>query len=158
MANVKQANATSTAVTITLASLADAAARESAAIDNTTNLYEDYLVQLKFKVANTAPADPKRVYIYVGSSEDGTKWVSPATGADAAITLQTVPVPRLAEVVLTETQNISYVSNVFSIAALFGGRMPRKFNIIVLNDSGMAFTATGSDHELTQTGVYRTVT
>ena len=39
----------------------------------------------------------------------------------------------------------------------FGGRLPEKWGIVVVNDSGTALSATGSDHAVTYQGVYATV-
>src|SRR3989304_5872418 len=75
MADIKKAYGTSTAITITLASLAhsDNAGRESAAIDNGTDKFIDALVQIAIKLAAGTPSADKAVYVYAYGSEDGPR-------------------------------------------------------------------------------------
>lgn len=153
MADIKQANASSVAMTITLNSLANNAARESTAVDNGTNLYLDAIVRVTVSVGTVAT--PKEVPIYIYGSEDGTVYEDPATGADAGITLEDPPVMRVARVIPTPTNSKAY-ETVFSVAACFNGSMPRKWGIVVQNTSGAALAASGNS--ASYTGVWQTIT
>ncbi len=152
MADVKQEFGTSTAITITANSLANGSARESTAIDNTTNKYLDALVRVSVSVGTVA--NPKEVRVYVAGSEDGTIWEDPVTGADAAITLEDPPVTRIGRIIPTPTSSKVYEA-VFSVAQCFGGSMPRKWSIIIENQSGAALA--GSNNSASYTGIYNTV-
>jgi|SRR5262245_12086410 len=152
MADVKQAFGTSTSFTITLNSMANAAARESTAIDNTTNLFLDALVRVSVSIGTTAA--PKEVRVYVYGSEDGTIYEDPATGTDAAITLEDPPVMKIARVIPVPTSSKVYEA-LFTVAQCFGGVMPRKWGIVVENQSGAALAA--SANSATYSGIYQTV-
>lgn len=160
MADIKLAFAgsTSTTLTITLASLAATSARESATVDNSTNLYEDALVQVQLKEGATTPINDKCAYVYAWGVVNPTSPVYPdtVTGADAAITLTSPTQLRLIGVVNLPAVSTTYISEPLSVAAAFGGVLPQKWGIVVQNSSSV-LTATGSDHTVTYQGVYRTV-
>src|SRR5262245_9746753 len=153
MADVKQEYGSSTALTIKLNSLGSGSARESAAVDNTgANKFLDALVRVSVSVGTVA--NPKEVRVYVYGSEDGSVYEDPATGSDAAITLEDPPVTRIAKVIPVPTSSKVYEA-VFPIAVLFGGSMPRKWGIIVDNQSGAALAA--SNNSASYPGIYQTV-
>lgn len=143
MAETKVAYGTSTAITITLATLASSATggRESTAIDNTSNLFDDALVYVNFVFPNSAPANDKAVYVYAYGSEDGTNYPEAITGSDANYTRRDPTVLRLIGVVPVPTQNLTYKSNPMSVAAAFGGILPRKWGIVVQNYAGQTLTS-----------------
>ena|SRR2546426_716618 len=140
------------AITISLApggvGLADGAARESDAIDNsTTDKYLEILVQLRVKFANTAPASEKRVYVYAYGTVDFALplWPDKVTGSNAAITLNSVTQLRLIGVI-EAVQNDFGTMEPAPLAQIFGGVVPSHWGIVVLNKSGIALTTTESDH------------
>lgn len=146
-----------TAITITYTTLANLSSHQSAAVDNTANLYLDALVTVSFTTG--AVASPTTVYVYVAGSIDGTTWPGEGsghndgvTGLDAAITLESPTNLRLLGVINTPTASMSYVSSPMSVAQAFGGVMPLKWSIIINNQSGAAFTAGTASY----TGVYTT--
>src|SRR6185369_16407985 len=59
---------------------------QSDVVDNTTNLFEDYLVQIVLDFANTAPANSKGVYVFAYAGLE-TTYTNPATGSEGTITL-----------------------------------------------------------------------
>jgi hypothetical protein len=150
--DIKQAFGASTALTITLNSLGSGSARESTAVDNSANLYLDAIVRVSVSIGTVA--NPKEVRVHVYGSEDGSVYEDPATGADAAITLEDPPVTRIGKVIPTPTSSKVYEA-IFSVAACFGGSMPRKWGIIVENQSGAALAA--SNNSASYSGVYQTV-
>jgi hypothetical protein len=157
-ANAKEAFGTSTGITCTLASLAQAAARESTALDNTSNLYLDAFVYLAVALQTGSPASDKGVYVYAYGSEDGTNYGDNATGTDAAVTLRAPHNFRLIGFINTpDSGALTYKSPPFSVAAAFGGLMPRKWGIVVENKTNLTFNATEGNHTKSYSGVYTTV-
>lgn len=142
------------AQTITLTSLANAAAREMTVFDNTSNLFLDVLLSMKTKTVNTALNTGSCfqfwAYALIG---DGASYTYPATGADAGITVATDPslifVARAAAVL----HNVALYVGEYSVAAAFGGVLPTKFGIIVQNLTGQALSATAGDHAVYLRGV-----
>lgn len=160
MSAIKEAFGTSTAITITLTSLASSATagRESLAVDNTGALNLDALVQVKIKLAAGSPANDKQVYVFAAGSEDGTQYTDNATGADAAITMRDPTNLRPIGVIPTpDSGGLTYIGSPMSVAAAFGGVLPRKWSIVIRNFTGLALTGTPADHAVTYTGVTATV-
>lgn len=155
MADLKQAFGASTAITITLASLASGSARQSAVVDNASNLFLDVMVNLSVKLASGSPGGERTVYVYVYGSEDGTNYTDNATGSDAAITMRSPTNLRPLGIINTpDSGALTYKSGPMSVAAAFGGVIPRKWGIVVVNNTGLALSATEGDHAKTHTGVY----
>jgi hypothetical protein len=162
MANLLLAYGASTAITCSLApggvGLVTNGARESTAITNTTNLFVDALVSVTVKLQTGTPASEKAVYIYTYGSEDGTNYTDNATGTDAAITLRTPSNLRLIGVIATpDLGALTYKGGPFSVAAAFGGLLPRKWGIVIRNMTNLTFDTTEANHTKTYTGVYYTV-
>ncbi len=128
------------AITITLNALADDGYRESTAVDNSTNLFLDALVQLKLNVTAGAPAGDKNCLVYAfGSADGGTTYSGGATGADAAyggVAGQLIDNCKLLGIVTLDAASEVFESDVFSVASAFGGVMPDHWGIIVMNQSG----------------------
>src|SRR3954469_13201213 len=131
MAEAKIKYAASTALTITLAALAASATagRESTAVDNQTNLYDDVLVGGTITVGTT-PTVNTQVEVWVYASYDGTNYTGGATGTDAALTpvQQGKTYMRLGAIlpVTATTSNIAHKFIIPSLVTLFGA-MPRKW-------------------------------
>lgn len=128
-------------ITITLLGLLDNAARASLAIDNSTNLFLDILVQLRINTGNVgAPSGEKNCIVYAfGTVDGGSTYSGGATGADAAyggVAGQLISnCPTLGHVNV-DAQNETFESDVFSLASAFGGVLPQKSGIIVVNQIG----------------------
>ena len=147
--------ATSTAMTITLASLATGSARESDAVDNTSNKYLDALVYLAIPLQTGSPGSDKLINVYVYGSEDGTNYTDNATGSNAALTLRSPTNLKQVEAIFTpDSGALTYKSNPISIAKAFGGVLPRKWGIVVENRTNLTFNATEGNLIKTYTGVY----
>lgn len=145
----------SQSITCTINSLANGSARESTAIDNTTNKYLDAMVYLAFAMANTSPGSDKRINIWFYCSEDGTNYSDNATGSDAALTMRTLPNLFGPFIINTPTQNITYKHVIPSVAEYFGGILPPKWGIVVENKTGMAVNSSGNTSEYR--GIYETI-
>jgi hypothetical protein len=159
MADLKIAYATSSTFTLTLASLASSATagRECTAIDNSSNKYTDVHVQLKIQLQTGSPANDKAIYVYAYGSEDGSTYTDNATGSDAAITLRDPTNMRIIGVIpCPDSGGVVYESQPMSVAAAFGGKMPRAWGIVVRNYTGVTLHATEGNHAKKYTGLYYT--
>lgn len=156
----------STALTITLASLANStswvAGRESTVVDNTSNKYIDALVSGQITVG-TSPTSNTQVQIYVYAplkvaSSTFTYPIATATaltGSDAAATFEADQRNQLkwaASFNINSTSDRAY-SFAFAVAPLFGGILPLKWGVWVSNGTGVALNATSGNHWIHYTGV-----
>lgn len=146
---------TSTALTITLNSLAASATvgRQATVVDNGTNLFVDVLVTVIVSTSASALAAPNIVSLYIAGSEDGTNYDqdSAVMGAsDAGYTIDSPTNLKFAGNINCSTSSKVY-NKVISIAQLFGGSMPRKWTLVVVNNTGQ--TLLGSGNSATYTGI-----
>src|SRR4051794_34831478 len=108
MASIKTAYASSAALTITLASLASdtnlLAGRESTLVDNTSNLYLDYLLGGKI-TTGTTPTDVREIRVYVAALIEDSTWPDVFDGTDSNETVTSSGIRdaglRLAAVIAT---------------------------------------------------------
>lgn len=130
-------------ITVTLASLASGSARASTAVDNTTNLFIDALVQVQIKsgAASTVATGYVNIWAY-GTTDGGTTYTEGATGTDAAITLTSPSNLKLIGVVNVVANATTYKSSPFSVAQAFGGILPQKWGIVIENQSGGSLDST----------------
>ncbi len=167
----KEAIDASTAITCTLTSLATASARGSNSVDNSTNLYPDALVTVTVTIASGTPTSTGSfVNVYVFGSEDGTNFgtINSATagtpGTDGAFGALTVtpnligPIAQIAAVTITSTGERTFRSQPIPIAQAFGGSLPRKWGILIENQTGLAFSTstTTTAQYVSYSGVYGT--
>ena len=162
MADQKIAYASSASATITLASLAsDAnmlAGRASDVISNTTSLYTDYLLSAVITTAASGLPDGKSIYMYVYAQQSDSAYPAAITGSDADITLNSAQVRDgglvLASTVYTnDTGSTAYSFGAVSVASCFGGSVPARWGVLVLQNTGAAL-ASGT---VTYQGIYSTV-
>jgi hypothetical protein len=149
MADIKAKYGTSNqSITITLNSLANDAKRESTAIDNSSNLFFDALVQVK--VATNASSDStgdKSVYIYAyGTADAGTTYSGNASGTDSSFGTdpQQLANCKLIGVIYAPTANKTYESDLMSIANAFGGKLPERWGVVAHNKTGYALNSGGN--------------
>jgi len=168
MSEIKNKYAGSGSIPITLASLATDAnlltGRESTEFDNTSNLFLDVGLSGIITVGTT-PTTNKEIRIYVAAIiNDTPTWPDVLDGTDSAETLTNAEVRDsglvLAHVipVVSTTSNISYPFSFKSVAALFGGLLPKKFVIFVTHNTGVNLNSTGSNHMINWYGFTETVT
>lgn len=164
MADIKQAYAASSNLTVTnLHSLPSSttwvAGWESGTVDNTVNLYLDYLVSAKIALGNSAVAGQIRVYV-VAMLDDST-WPDVIDGTESTETWTTTTIrdaaAKLGAVAETRadpgTDDV-YVIAPFSVAALFGGVCPAKFVVFISHSTGVNLAASGN--QVTVKGSYAT--
>jgi hypothetical protein len=145
------------AITCTIASLATAGARSCLAIDNTTNLYLDALVQIQITSGGASTSATGYVNVYAYGTTDGGTTYAEAAGTDAAITLTVPPNVKLIGRLNVVANATVYKSEPFSVAAAFGGVLPDKWGIIIENQSGGTLDADEADHKKLYQGVYAQV-
>ena len=143
MADVKLAYGTATSISITLDSLGSGSiAVAGTAIDNTSNLFEDVLVDVLLDPGSTAA--PFAINVYITTSVDGTNY-SDETNVENMVFLGSYYAPS----------TTAFRGRAFSIAQAMGV-MPPKWKLVVQNNSGAALAGSGNSAQYR--GVYRTVT
>lgn len=135
------------------------AASSAAATTSTANNVVDALVRLRISVGAITPSASTNIIIYCYGSEDGTNFEGPTTGAterlagtDSAITLGSSSNNlRFLGTINCHTASLIY-DKMFNIAAAFGGTLPRKWAIVIQNQTGVALASSG--HSINYTEVY----
>ena len=141
MANqINTKNIASANFTITLASLANAAARQSTLLDNSSNDYPAALIYLKVSSGANAPTAGSvyEVYLIRGN---GTIRDDNAGASDAGITITNSTL--LGSIVVTASANTAFYG-VFdtSVAGVLG----QEWGIAIKNASGQALHGTEGNH------------
>jgi hypothetical protein len=129
---------------ITLASLSAASSRESTAITAVVGgtAYDDYMLQLSLGSSQPTTAADKSIYIWFYGSADGTNFTEPCTGSDAAITIGTNHNLRGPYVVAVVVGTLQYDVCIGSVAQYFGGFLPKKWGIVIENQTNGALNGT----------------
>jgi hypothetical protein len=165
MADLKLAYGTASDLTITLASLASDTSlltgRESATIDNSSNLYLDYLVSGKI-TTGTSPTTARSIEVWAVGSWDGTNWPDVFDGTESAETITSSDIKAsvcryLAAMATSATSNVAYHFGPVSLAAAFGGVLPPKIVLFVTHSTAVALNATTGNHQIRIQPVYQTV-
>lgn len=167
MADVKLAYQAAQTLTNAIASLGSSstwlAGYESDTIDNTSNLYLDYLFDGKVTVGTTPTVNTEiRIYA-VAVGVDGSTYPDVFDGTTGAETVNSAGVldsfAKLAAALTVDstTSNREYPFS-FTIAALWGGVVPKKFFLFTAHNTGVNLNATGGNHVFKYSGVYETVT
>lgn len=151
----------STDLTITLASLATGASgvyttgRASGAVDNTTDNDIDHLLSGIIRTSGPTAGRAINVYAYANlSSASGTPtYPDNITGSDAGKTMSSANVMNsalrlVASITVDSTINQSYPFGPVSIAALFGGSLPKFWGVYVAHDTAAILNVTGANHKL----------
>jgi hypothetical protein len=148
-------NADTTALTITLASLATSATlvagRQSTAVDNRTNVDEDHLVSGQVTVGTSPTGGRIEVWAYSALSiASGTPDYGLPSGSDAAVTFasrnQVVGAMRLLWSQASDTtSDREYYMPPTSIRDAFG-ELPPYWGIALLHSTGVNLNATGGNH------------
>lgn len=163
MADQKIAYASSAALTITLANLASDAnlltGWESDAVNNITDKYLDYLLAGKI-TTGTSPTASKQIRVYVYAQlNDTPTYPDVFDGANSAETITSESIRnvavKLAAVMSTDnTTERTYYFGPISIAALFGGIVPKRWGVFVTHDTAANLKNDAGDQAIWQTGVY----
>lgn len=166
MADALIAYNASASITCTLASLASSATfvagRASAAYDNTSNLDLDVLLSGKVTVGTT-PTVNTEIHIDVLGMLDDSTWPDVFDGTDSAETVTSAGMSkgylRRAATLIVDatTSDRTYNFGPISVAQLFGGTLPPKFQVFVTHNTGVNLNSTPANHALNAKAVYQTV-
>lgn len=144
--NIKQKFGSAVDLTIVLASLADAANVLSSEVDNTSDLFNDVLVQLQVTTGASGVSSSGVVHVYAIGIIDSLEPGSPN------VLLNPIGV------INANVNATVFKSNVFSVANAFGGKMPPRWKLVVRNDTGAALDSTEGNHLKKMQGVYQQYT
>ena len=156
----------SAALTISLASLASSATfvagQESTAIAS-ANPTIDYLLGGKITVGTTPTINTQiQVWVY-GSVNDTPTYPDVLDGTDSVETITSAGI-RNAALALAAVMDVdattsdrAYWFAVRSVAALFGGVLPKNWGIFVTHNTGVNLNATAGNHVINYTPVFGNV-
>lgn len=169
MATANIAYSANTAITMDLSALASSstfvAGRESNEIDNTSNKYIDALVRGSI-IVGTTPTLPCQLNVYVWGADTSlaTTAIDVLDGTDSAETITNTTVLtnglQLARAmpILVNTSNTTYYMSPFSVAALFGGNMPKFWGLFVAHNQTAALkTDAGNTNSFSFNGITYTI-
>ena len=120
------------------------AGRESSQVDNTTNKYVDVLVSGSVSVGTTPTANTSiLVYVYGADTSLATTAIDVLDGTDSAETLTNTGILNALRLgaainVPAATTDVQYFVLPFSVAALFGGVVPKFWGLYVAQNTGVA--------------------
>ena len=164
--DVKKAYGASSALTQTsldglAASSTHVAGWESGAIDNSTNLYLDYSINAVIQV-ESAGLSVGEIRLYLVAELNDTSWPDVFDGTESAETVTDIEIRdaicRLGALTATDTTaSRNYYLNVPSVAAVFGGNVPRKFVVFITQSTGTTLETTGDPNQVYVKGSYETV-
>jgi hypothetical protein len=166
VADVKANYPAASDATITLASLASdtnlLAGRESTALDNSSNLYLDYLVSGKI-TTGTSPTTARSIQVFAVGSWDGTTWPDVFDGTDSTETITSANHKNsicrfIAEMATDATSDRVYHFGPVSLASAFGGVMPVKVVFFVVHNTAVNLNSTSGNHQIRIQPYYETVT
>ena len=159
---VASSNLTITNLNSLAASSTFLAGWESGAIDNTTNLYEDYSVTAMIK-AGAANCQVGEIRLYLVGMLDDSTWPDVFDGTESAETVTSAEIRDAicifaAGTATTATNDRVYYLICASVAAVFGGNMPAKFGIFITQTAQTSTNAiAASGNQVTVKGSYRNV-
>lgn len=166
-ADVKAAYGSSAAFTLTLASLASdtslVAGRQSTPIDNTSNLYSDYLLTNTKVTTGTSPTAARQIEMWVFASMDDSPTYPDtfSTGdANRSLTTADIKAASCAPWIIIPTDNTSnrgYPTRPTSLASLHGNSCPKRFGIWCVHNTAVVLNATGGNHVQSYYGIFQTV-
>ena len=142
MTTTKIAYAAAATITCSMASKTTTQGRRSAAVDNSTNLYDDVLVHVSLKSGTAGTTPSFAVYAYA-SGDDGTTY---ETGGSTDADWNTLRGDEKLLGVVAAPSSTTVYTGVFSVARVYGGIMPRNWGIIIVQTAMGTLSATEGDH------------
>lgn len=145
---IKDKFGSSTALTITLASLSNTSARQSTIVDNTTDRFARVIVYAKIK-QGTSPTGNRTVTAYlIRDDNNGTNHRTDGAGAsDAAITIQNATL-----IGVMNNKSSPATGDVLYGEFVIDNPGP-KWGIAIQNDTGVNLDSTGSNHWVRYVGI-----
>ena len=152
MANeIKDLFGSSTALTITLASLATSTAgvgRQSDIVDNTSARYQDIIVYVKL-TQGTSPTGNKAAYVYlIRDDNNASNYRTDGAGAsDAALTVQNaILVGVMRNLAAPSTGDVLYGDFLIT-------KPGPKWGIVIVHDTGVNLNSTAGNHFVRYVGI-----
>lgn len=132
---------------------------ESAAVDNSSNLYVDALVSGKW-TCGTTPTINTTVSIYVYAQHDDSPTyqdvfdgtASAETVTSAGVLAGVVRLLGTLSVSATTSDRAYYLAPT-SVAQCFGGILPKRWGLFISHNSGVNSNSTSGNHEWKYTGI-----
>lgn len=135
---------TATSWNVASTGLANGAAAACLVVDNTATLDEDALVGVGIASGATGVSATGSVAVYAYALLDGTHYNDGISGTDAAVTLASPTNLRLLGVLSVNANNTTFYGGLFSVARAFGGILPSKWGVVIVNNSGAALATSGN--------------
>ena len=137
MATYNPSVGTRTALTVTgFGTLASGTYVASADINHDTAKEPDLLIEVEVASTNVV-AGNKQLVVFAKASLDGTNW---STGPETLAVATDEPDLYFVGVVPMNTASVTH-RKVFSLAAAFGGRLPKQSRLVFKNDIAVAITS-----------------
>ena len=141
------------------ASTTTGVAASGPATTSTTNNIVDAMVTVTITVGAHTPSASTNILIWAYGSEDGTTYSGAQSGSIESFgtdSAETIDVDGNNMVFIgsihCHTASIQYTSKPMSIASAFGGIMPRKWGVVIQNQTGTTLAASG--HSVDYTEIY----
>lgn len=151
---------TSTAITITIASLATSSTRlvgrNGTAVDISGIATTPIDIMIGGLITTGTTPTAGIIEVWATGSEDGTNYAGsvPTTDAGLTMTAETKGLLRLvASIATNTTSNQPYIFAPVSLMSVFGGVLPRKMNFFVTHSTVAALNATGGNQFLKYTPI-----
>ncbi len=148
MSDIKMKYDTEEDVTIVLASQADNTVVAGIEIDNSSDLYEDYVVRFSIKTGPSGVSANGKIFFYAVGAIDDTGRTYP-TNSKGQIPLG---LPMTAN-----ANGTTYVSDWYSLRKAFNGILPKYFKPTIDNQTGAALDSTEGNHAKRGQGILRQV-
>lgn len=133
---------------------------ESDAIDNSTNLYLDYIINAKV-VTEGSGVTAGEIKMWLVAEMDDSTWPDVFDGTQSTETVTDTEIRdaicRLAATTVNDTTTArTYYLMCPSVAAVFNGVVPRKFVVFITQATGTTLETTGDPNQVYVKGVYLT--
>lgn len=154
MPQAQEKYGTLTAIAISLGNLAHSGSlldgQQSDAIDNTSGVWEDFLLTGKIRAGSVAPTANAPLEIWAYSLIATSTYQDTITGTNGAVTLTSINVKQnglkyIASIPFDITTGRDYYLPQISMADIFG-RIPTHWGIVVINGTGQALDSNNANH------------
>lgn len=136
--DIKLSYQASSAMTVTLASLATGSAQQSLAYVNTGSNWTDGVLVVKLTTTTGTHGGNMACYVHGWATPDNTNFSSPVTtDSDMALVISTgmnLVGPAVVNFGTSATGTTSRVMVIPSVANFFGGQLPQKFGFVIENN------------------------
>ena len=135
-------------------SLTAVASSAAITVGTSTNVADHEIIVTINGPATMTGSATTAIYLYAYASDDGTNWTGSGTtnelidGTDKAITWsangnQAIPLGTILLTTTAAASSITYRSRRISMAAAFGGTLPKQYVIVAQNQAGATLAASG---------------